>query len=254
VDAVVAHSAQAVSEALILNNLGLDAATTAGQALLFCALLAGLWSWSRRRLGSCRPGPWPRINPLEAAGAALVVTTFGMIFASRGTETTFENLRGLGWYDAMAELGAVLFVAGWCSRNLPSSPTGEIDPPRGLEFLGVVLFAAVMLALQVPRVERVIFEYDGMAAPVGSHSSRAVPQRTEADLAARAKAQRRALADLDRIERAARRGELGRAAVHQAIDRAHVPGMPTHLNDLAPRDLMDLPDDPTRPGEPGGDR
>jgi hypothetical protein len=253
-DAVVAHSAQAVSEALILNNLGLDAATTAGQALLFCALLAGLWSWSRRRLGSCRPGPWPRITPLEAAGAALVVTTFGMIFASRGTETTFENLRGLGWYDAMAELGAVLFVAGWCSSSRPSSPTGEIDPPGRLEFLGVVLFVAVMLALQVPRAERVIFEYDGMAAPVGPHSPGMVPQWTAANLAARAKAQRRALADLDRIERAVRRGELGRAGVHQAIDRVLVPGMPTHLTDLAPRDLMDLPDDPTRPGEPGDDR
>ncbi len=42
-----AHTAQAVCEALVLNNLGLDATTTAGQALLFCALLAGLWWWSR---------------------------------------------------------------------------------------------------------------------------------------------------------------------------------------------------------------
>jgi hypothetical protein len=255
IDAVVAHTAQAVCEALVLNNLGLDASTTAGQALVLCTLLAGLWSWSRRRPGSSGPGPWPRIHPLEAAGAALVVTTFGMIFASRGTDTTFENLRGLGWYDTMAELGTVLFVFGLCSRIQPSSsPLAGMAPPGRIEFLGVMLFTAVMLTLQVPRVERVIFEYDGMAAPVGPLSAREVLQRTPADLAAQAKAQRHALAALDRIERAARRGALGRAEVHKAIDRVSVPGMPTHLGDLEPAALLDVPGARIRPREPGDDR
>ena len=96
VDAVVAHSAQAVCEALVLNNLGLDAATTAGQALVFTALLAGLWAWSRWRPGADGSPTWPRINPLEAAGAVLVIATFGLIFAARGTESGFDSLRGAG--------------------------------------------------------------------------------------------------------------------------------------------------------------
>ncbi len=88
-----------------------------------------------------------------------------MIFSARGTETGFENLRGLGWYDAMAELGAVLFVSGWCAGSLPSPPPAAIEPPARRELLVVVLFAAVMLALQAPRVERVIFEYHGHRRP-----------------------------------------------------------------------------------------
>ena len=72
--------------------------------------------------GAAGSRTWPRINPLEAAGAVLVIATFGLIFAARGTESDFDSLRGLGWYDAMAELGAVLFVAGWCAGALPSPP------------------------------------------------------------------------------------------------------------------------------------
>ena len=133
-DAVVAHSAQAVCEALVLNNLGLDASTTPGQALLFTALLAGFWAWSRRRSGPAGSSARTRINPLEAAGAVLVVATFGLIFAARGTESTFSSLRGLGWYDAMAELGAVLFVAGWCAGSSPSPPPSAIEPPGAASF------------------------------------------------------------------------------------------------------------------------
>ncbi len=64
-DAVVAHSAQAVCEALVLNNLGLDASTTPGQALLFTALLAGFWAWSRRRSG---PAGSSALAPDQSSG------------------------------------------------------------------------------------------------------------------------------------------------------------------------------------------
>ena len=49
--AMVAHTAQAVCEALVLNNLGLDAATTPVQALLFVVALAVIWVWTRRPRG-----------------------------------------------------------------------------------------------------------------------------------------------------------------------------------------------------------
>jgi hypothetical protein len=253
VAAIVAHTSQAVCEALILNNLGLDATTTAGQALLYCALLAALWSWSRRRSGTAGSRRWPVPNPLEAAGAALVLVTFGLIFSARGTESDFDSLRGLGWYDAMAELGAVLFVCGWYAGCLPAPPPAAPAPPGRREFLGVVLFAAVMLALQAPRADRVIFEYDEMAAPLGPPSLRPGATRTPGDLASQAKVQRESLAALDRLEQWIRQGEIGRAATRQ-INNAFVPGMPTHLLDFHPADLLDIPGDQINPRDPGGDR
>ena len=129
-DTVVVLSAQAVCEALVLNNLGLDAATTAVQGLCFGAILVGIWAWSRRRSGAASLGSWTRVNPLEAAGAVLVVASFGLIFAARGVQSSFESMRTMGWYDAMAELGAVLFVLGWWSGPMESPPPRSVEPPR----------------------------------------------------------------------------------------------------------------------------
>ena len=111
-----------------------------------------------------------------------------------------------------------------------------------------------MLALQAPRADRVIFEYDEMAAPLGDRLAEVRRRsRTPADLAAQARAQRQALAELDRLEQAARRGEIDRAAIRRAIERAAVPGMPTPLPDFDPADLLDLPADSTRPSRPRKD-
>lgn len=251
VPAMIAHTAQAVCEALILNNLGLDATTTDGQAMVFCGLLAALWAWSRRRFGRSGARGWPHPNPLEASGAALVVTTFGLIFAARGTESDFDSLRGLGWYDAMAELGAVLFVAGWFAGDLPTRPPAVPALMGRREFLGVALFAAVVLAVQAPRADRVIFEYDEMAAPIGPAAAGAGVLRTPGDLAARARVQREALASLDRMEAAAQRGEIDRGAIRRSIDAVAIPGMPTHLLDFDPTDLLDIPRDPMHLHGPG---
>jgi hypothetical protein len=247
IEAIAAHSAQAVCEALVLNNLGLDAPTMPAQALVFCGVVAGLWFWSRRRTGPDGSPRWPRINPLEAAGAVLVVATFGMIFAGRGTETGFENLRALGVYDVIPEIGAVLFVAGWCAGERPSPPPATLEPPGPAGLLGVVLFAAVALALQMPRVERVIFEYDRLAAPVWPPPAEGSARRTPAELMAQAEAQRQALAALDRMEGAARLGKISRAA----IARMPVPGMPTNLVGFDASALLELPGNSEPLREPG---
>ena len=160
----LAHSAQAICEALVFNNLGLDAVTTATQAFVIALVLAALWAWSLARRDPSSSRPLPRVNPLEAAGAVLVAASFGMIFAVRGTEATFDGLRA-GWYDAMPELGAILFVSGWWAGHIMSPPPKAVGPPLRGELLVVVLFAAVMLVLQTPRVNRVIFQYDGLSAP-----------------------------------------------------------------------------------------
>lgn len=244
VDAVVAHSAQAICEALVLNNLGLDATTTASQAVLFVAALAASWAWSRRRAAG--PGERMtipiRISPLEAAGGVMVVVSFGLIFVARGTDTGFENLRSLGWYDAVAELGAVLFVAGWSLRYAPSPPAVTIEPVSRRELLLLVLFVAVMLTLQGPRAARVTFDYDGSAAPPGPDAPLWTTHRTPADLEAEARAQRRALAALDGLERSVRRGEISRAGVPQAVAPDAVPGMPRPMPGYQPSDLLDLSD------------
>jgi len=235
----VAHTAQAVCEALIINNLGLDAATTAPQALVLCALLVVLWTWSRRRFESGGSIRFRHINCLEAAGAVLVAASLGMVFAVRGTETTFDNLRALGWYDAMPELGLVLFVSGWWSGRLDSPPPWSIEAPPRRELLAVVLLAAFMLVLQAPRVGRVIFQYNGLAAPIAAEGPIPVQLDTPAELFERARAQRQALAALDRLEQAARRSG---AAIRQDVSRVPVPGMPANKGELSTIDLLDLSD------------
>ena len=170
-------------------------------------VVAGLWGWTRTRLDPNRPPSIPRINPLEAAGAVLVASNFGMIYAVRGTETTFDGLRALGWYNAIPELGAVLFVAGWWSGQINSPPPRTIKPPLRIELLVFVLFAAAMLVLQAPRADRVIFQYDGLSAIYGAGPS----NRTPGELAEQARAQRQSLHELDRLERSARSaGSAGR--------------------------------------------
>jgi hypothetical protein len=238
------HAAQAVCEALVLNNLGLDATTEPAQALVIFALITGVWAWSIRRSEPAGAQSFLRTSPLEAAGAVLVVAGFAMVFAVRGTETTFDNLRGLGWYDAIPQLGAVLFVAGWCAHPR-TPPPRSLEPPRLRQLAGVALFATVILLLQAPRAHRVIFQYDGASAPyrpdVDSNSV-ATRTQTRADLEERARKQRRALAELDRLEHNAHEAGARRAQLIQAARAVHVPGMPENLSEVGVADLLSMPE------------
>jgi hypothetical protein len=242
-ESAAAHTAQAVCEALVLNNLGVDASTTPGQALVLLALLAGFWVRSHRQSGPAgnQPGPGLPVSPLEAAGAVLVVANFAMIFAVRGTETTFDNLRTLGWYDAVPQLGAVLFVAGWLSgRSQP--PPRIVEPPRLRQLLAATLFAATMLSLQTPRAQRVIFQYDGLAAQVRPDGGTTPDRiRTAADLAERARNQRQALAELDRLEQAARQGGVRGETLRRDARHVSVPGMPPNFPEFDPAALLAIP-------------
>jgi hypothetical protein len=237
------HTAQAICEALVLKNVGLDAPTEAAQGLVLIAILAVVWARSKQARNPSEPKQTLRVSPLEAAGAVLVVSNFAMVFAVRGTETSFDNLRALGWYDAIPHLGAVLFVAGWCSWRLESPPPRSLEPPRVRALLAVAALAGVVLLLQAPRAQRVVFQYDGAAAPSQTRESSGQPSiEKPADLVARARTQRRELGELDRLEAAIRQPGSDRAALDQAIERVRVAGMPERLPDLRASNLLLLPE------------
>jgi hypothetical protein len=234
------HSAQAVCEKLVINNIGFDATTTAPQSLVLILLLGLAWAWSRWWSVAASSAVLPMVNPLEAAGAVMVAASFGMVFGVRGTETTFDNLRALGWYDAIPQLGAVLFGAGWAAGRLKSPPPQSLEPPRHLELLAAALFAGAMLVLQLPRVERVIFEYDGLAAPIAADGLLERGPSSPAGLAERAREQRRALAELDGLALSLTNGTLSPAAIRSKLARIRVPGMPENLDGQSPIDLIEF--------------
>ena len=160
----ITHAAQALCE-FLLKNLGLDASTTESQAIVLVPIVAGLWFWTRGRLDPGGARTLPRINPLEAAGAVMVFCSLAMIYSVRGTTAGFAAVRLYGWYDAIPDLGAVLFAFGWWSGPLESPPPRVLKCPGRADLLVTVLICGIILVLQMPRVERVIFRYHGLGAP-----------------------------------------------------------------------------------------
>jgi hypothetical protein len=251
----LAYTAQAIPEVLVLSNLGLNAPTTLAQGAALCVLLAMVWAVTRQPIpwpppeqtGSEAPrlrGPWlpppPRLNALEAAGAALVVTSFTMIYSARG-HMSFDNLRALGWYHAIPQLGAVLFATGWVAGRSPRPARPAVEAASLREIFWVALFAGAFLILQTPRASRVLYEYDGMASKIEIDTeSRDSAPRNSNDLARRSTRQRTALARLDRLEKIAQDEKIGRDTLRQALGRRLISGMPSNLPDLDAFDLLDI--------------
>lgn len=243
----LAHTAQAIPEVLILNNLGLNAVTTPPQALALCFILGAGWVLSRTTRDSSisQDRAWrrriPRLNSLEAAGATLIVTCFVMIYSARGY-LSFENLRALGWYHAIPQLGAVLVAAGWAA-GAPLSDQRGLQPASYRELLGVVLFVGGFLVLQIPRANRVLYEYDGMASKIeAGEDAPAQAPRGRADLVRRSNQQRAELGRLDRLERVCRKHQVSREMLRTALGRPLVPGMPPGIINVDAFDLLDIPD------------
>jgi hypothetical protein len=88
----------------------------------------------------------------------------------------------------------------------------------------------------------VIFQYDGLAAPVRPDGGTRPDQpRSAADLAERAQSQRRALAELDRLEQTARFAGARVGTLRRDARRVSVPGMPPNLPDFDPAALLAIP-------------
>jgi len=118
----VTHTGQAIPENLVLGNLGLNAHTTSLQGAVLTVIVLGCWLTSRLK-SDAGNGRWPfrvAVNSLECAGLTLVFGSYLVEWSFRGY-LDFSLLRTLGlraivpWYDAIPQIGAVLFVMGWIS-------------------------------------------------------------------------------------------------------------------------------------------
>ncbi|MDG3006721.1 hypothetical protein [Paludisphaera mucosa] len=239
------HTMQAIPESLVLGNLGLAAETTAGQGTVLTLGLFAAWA-----LGRLRQGGLGAFNPIEIAGAAFLGGSYLVEWTVRGY-LDYKYLRTINvdmivpWYHVAPQVGAVLFVVGWWSGpRTPESRRLPMLPPAGLTrgaSLGVLAFAAVLVALNRPRVEDLWINSAPAMAP--SEARRfPIPElqrmRAGAMMLEQAEHQRGHLRRFDLAEKAAKSMGIGLDAVHAAFGRVDAPLLPDAY-DAA--ELLDLP-------------
>lgn len=231
----VLHTAQAIAEAIVFGNLGLDALTTPLQATVVACGCAAVWAWSR--------GGWKRPSPLEAAGAAIMLCGYLMAYAFRGN-LPFSSLREIGWYHAIPQVGAVLFAAGWWTAVTPAS---DDQAPHRLtrgQAIAVLLSVALLCQMQSPRAQRLLLSG---APPLTDVERRkfAIPelQRLRAMYFRENHHDRqiRQLARLGSAERICRKLGIGPASIRSAYGRILIPGIPELQRDTDAVSIMDLP-------------
>jgi hypothetical protein len=230
----ITHTFQAITENLILGNLGLVGWSMPMQATVIALGVLAAWLRARRRRG------W-RFNPLETAGAVLVLSSYWVEWTVRGY-FAFANLRGIvPWYETIPQIGAVLFVAGWWSGPRAPLAPARPAPTTRAGALGVVLLAASLVAVNQPRVN--VQWRDSVPKLLPSEIPR-LPyawmhdRRTNKVSLMRAAWQRRFLAKLDQAEAVARQQGMGRNAIALVFGRIAAPLLPP-VYDAA--DLLDLP-------------
>ena len=117
----VLHTAQAIIEALVLGNLGLDAITTPAQALALTLDLIALWALSRRGRG--------RANPLETSGVTMLpFGSFLLIYTFRGN-LPYSSLRTSARLVPRDRPGRGDPVRGRLVVCVEPGRRGPIDPP-----------------------------------------------------------------------------------------------------------------------------
>jgi hypothetical protein len=243
------HTMQAIPENLVFGNLGLAVQTTEGQgAILTLGIIAGSLSrlWIGRRTAErpssgkvgtsgLAPPPLPGVSPLELAGAALVIGAYLVEWSFRGY-MDYQYLRTLNlrfivpWYDAIPQIGAVLWLAGWC--NEVSNSVGRKIPARAparltrWAALGLVVLMATMLALHRPRVDYLVRQ---IVPPLLPSELRMWPiarlqmMRANVLLQMHADWQRGALRRLDHAQNLAHRLELGQDGLRSVFGHPYLP-------------------------------
>ncbi len=236
----ILHTCQGFIELLILGNLGLDVETGAIQSFmftLFCILI-----WLRFKSKRFRP------TPLEAAGATTAILGLWLPYTFRSAEP-FALLRGLGWYAAIPQIGAALFVIGAIDSARPRN-RGERSHLTVKLCLLVIALLVAATAIVKPRADRYFladvppltgYERDRFA----SEGLKLVRARAIAEL--RAGRQSAFLRRLNQIEITARKHHLSRQGVRATIDPPPPPGMPHGLQGVDSASLLALPQ--TRPND-----
>jgi hypothetical protein len=238
------HSVQAVVEALVFGNLGLDLTTAPAQASVILLALIGIWAWSRGGPG--------RVNPLEASGATIVLGSYYLVYFFRGN-LPFSSVRPVAWYHAIPQVGAVIFAAGWWVGLRPTVP-GAPARLTWRQALGVLGLVVLLVQMQAPHVERTLIQ--GAPAMTASEVRQfPIPelQRLRAIYFKEHERDRqvRALARLDKAEPLIRRLGAGPVALHHVFGRVLVPGVPEYqLSSDAFRLLVLPPDDPNSSPDP----
>jgi hypothetical protein len=250
-------TAQAIPENLVFANLGLDAITTPIQGIVLTLGLILLWAsrrWQHPGADAHRAS-WPTFafNPLECAGAALVLGCYLLEWTFRGY-FEYHNLRTLNpyaivpWYDVIPQVGAVLFAMGWWSGT--HRPAGS-DPglshrrptrPTRSAALGIALVTLGLLILNRPRVDALI---RGTSPPLVASErdnfkiARLLTMRSNTLLSLRVDWQRRYLRRLDQVEPVARRLGIGQDGIRAAFGHIYVPASTGRML-LAQRELYDV--------------
>ncbi len=228
------HTAQAISEYLIVGNLGLSTETTPIQGVILTVALVLLWV-------ICRRDRW-KFNRLECTGAALLFASYWIECTARGY-APFWIIRLIApWYHAVPQIGAVLLVFGWLSGSRDRS-TPDPAAPAPLTWEGVIcvtLVALALVALNQPRVEAIwensVLRSTWLATTERNSTRKGMPTRIVA--LDRARWQRRHLVKLEEAEATARRLGIGRDAIHRVFGRLDAPNLPSISDAL---DLLDLP-------------
>ena len=261
----ILSTAQAIPENLVFGNLGLEAETVPIQGLVLTLGLILLWA--SRRLGwrppaapasAAKPGVprFPRpsftFNPLECAGAALVLGSYLLEWSARGY-LEYHNLRTLNlraivpWYDALPQVGAVLFAVGWWSG--PRRSSGPPFPPARSALLtrrgaiGLLVLALALIVLNRPRVDALVRRSTPSLLPSERplfRLPRLQTMRANSVLFNQAGWQQTYLRRLDRGEEMARRLGIGRDAVRAAFGYLWVPGALGGYSPLGQHELYDV--------------
>ncbi len=188
----VLHTAQALVEVCICGNLGLDVKTTPRQAVALLFALGAFYVWTRRS--------HPQWNALESTGAVIALGSYLLIFFFRGNQP-YSSLRVLSWYNAIPQMGSILFFAGWWSAL---NPQGTKSQRMSLgQAPVVVVFVLVFCLMQLPRAAHHLIE---LAPQFAAGELQLFPSNEL--LAGRARyfkiefhdRQRRALGRLDRLD------------------------------------------------------
>lgn len=229
------HTIQAVPERLILGDLGLVGETTFPQAAVLFLALAAIWFATHRRVGAP-----PR--PLEAAGVAIVLGSYWMLWLFRAY-LPFSSLRGfVPWYETIPQIGLCLFLAGWWDAVHPAMTDVKPSFPTRAAALALILLQLGLVRLHEAHSLELFDDPLRIGGPSDEERPffsipankrlRAVYLWNE-----NARQQRRYLARLDRTEEAARRMGLGREAFVKTFGQVVWPHPPV----IDDGNLLDLP-------------